>query len=208
MAKEREIHMYPRKDKDKLVADNQMVGYREHLSHKNRMIFLTGPISDEQGWGATESCNLFMALASVSKEPIKMVVTSPGGFLDPTYLLCDTIEACGVPVYTLGRFVCSAAVLPFVCGTKRYLLPHARVMLHLPSAVFAGDSAELNIQHKEMEKGQEQLISFLQSHGVKRTQEQILSDIDRSFWMNPKEAIEYGLADEVMTKEVMKEWLS
>lgn len=205
--KERDIHMYPRKDKDKLVADNQMVGYREHLMFKKRIVFLTGPIADEQGFSATEGCNLFMAMASVSDEPIKMIINSPGGWLDPTYIMCDTIETCGVPIYTLGRSVCSAAVLPFVCGSKRYVLPHAKFMLHLPSGQLVGDSADIDIQHKEMQKTKNQMVEFLQSHGVKKTYDNILQDIDRAYWMNPKEAIDYGLADEVMTKEVMKEWL-
>lgn len=201
----KDICLYPRKENGKYVADNQMVSYREHLSREHRVIFLTGVISED-----TESCNLLMALASVSDEPLKMVITSPGGYLDTTYMFCDTMNMImsKVPIYTLGRFVCSAAVLPFVCGTKRYLLPHAKMMLHLPWGQISGDTKEIDIQKKEMEKTQEQMIEFLKEHGVKKSSEIILQDIDRERWMNPQEAIDYGLADEIISPETMKEWLS
>ena len=197
--------LYPREEGKTLVQDNQMVSYREHLSRKNRMVFLTGPISDD-----SESCNLLMALSSISDEPLKMIVTSPGGYLDATYMFCDTMKMImeKTPIYVLGRYVCSAAVLPFVCAKKRYLLPHAKMMLHLPWGQIQGDTKEIEIQRKEMEKTQSQMVEFLRENGVRKSVKQIMLDIDREKWMNPQEAIDYGLADEIMNPDVMKEWLS
>jgi ATP-dependent Clp protease protease subunit len=202
----KDIMLYPRKDdKGTYIAGDQMVSYREHLSRKNRMIFLTGPISED-----TEACNLLMAMASMSDEPLKMVITSPGGYLESTYMFCDTMKMVmeKTPIYTLGRFVCSAAVLPFVCGTKRFLMPHAKLMLHLLMGQLSGDPKDIDIQRDEMLKTQHQMVEFLQAHGVKKTEKKILEEIDRERWMNPKEAIEYGLADEIMSPDIMKTWLS
>jgi ATP-dependent Clp protease protease subunit len=203
----KEIYLYPRRDgpKKELVAGDQMVSYREHLSRNNRMIFLTGEITI-----GDEACNLLMALSSISNDPLKMVITSPGGYLDSTYMLCDTMKACmtKTPIYSLGRYVASAAVLPFVCCSKRYLLPHAKVMLHLVWARMEGEYKQIEIQKQEMVKTQDQMIEFLRQHGVKKAATDILKDIDRELWMDAREAIKYGLADEILTPDVMREWLS
>lgn len=195
--------LYPRlTEKGELIDEGQMVQCREHLSRARRIVFLTGVITDE-----TESCNLLMALASLNENPIKMIVTSPGGLLDTTYMFCDTMKLVGVPIVTLARYCMSAAVLPFITGSPRYVLPNAKIMLHLPSAQLTGDARELDIQKEQFNKDKEKLVAYLQEHGVKKSRQQILKDIDREHWMGAEEAIKYGLADEIMTPEIMKSWL-
>lgn len=201
------VGLYPRMDSTgHLISDDQMVSYREHLSSKNRIIFMTGPINYED----FDSSNLLMALCSVSSKPLKLIISSPGGYIDSAYVLCDTMKLCmkRTPIFSLGRFVCSAAVLPFVCSTKRYLLPHAKVMIHLPWGQIQGDPIELKNQQQEMEKTKNEMIRFLQDHGVDRTEEELLADINRPKWMDANEAIEYGLADQIITPDEMLEWLS
>ena len=196
--------LYPRQtESGQLVDADQMVGYREHLTQKHRVLFLSGAIT-----GETESQNLLMALGSLSNEPIKLVITSPGGDMDSTFLFYDTMQLLKAPIETLGRYCASAAAMLLAAGSKRYLMPHAKVMLHLPSGQFFGDGRDWDIQHKEMNKYMDKMVKVLRDCGVKKSPEEILSDLDRDFWLEPEEAIEYGLADEIMTKEKMEEWLS
>ena len=185
-----------------LVTDIQCVGHREHLIEHQRMIFLSGPMT-----GETESHNLLMALDTISQEPIRLIITSPGGELDSTFLFYDTMRLMKSPIITVGRFCASAAAILLAAGTKRYLFPHARVMLHLPAGQMGGDARDWDIQHRQMEKYRNTVVDILRECGVRKSQEEILSDIDRDFWMEPQEAIEYGLADEIITPEIWAEWL-
>ena len=198
--------VYPRIQKvtgsDKLVSENQMVGYHEHLAQEHRLLFLTGELGEKLDFNTH-----LLALDSLSHKPIKLVITSGGGLLDTALILYDTLKLLHSPVYTLGRWCCSAAVLILAVGKKRYLLPHSKVMLHLPFAQLAGDVHLLEIQHRQMQKYREVVVDILLDCGVTRNREQILNDIDREFWLDPVEAIEYGLADAVMAPSDMARWL-
>lgn len=196
--------LYPRKDeKGRLVSVDQMVTAREHLYTQHRIVVVTGEIT-----GETASTDLMLALDSLCQDPMKILITSPGGSVAGAFFLCDAFKLAQSPVYTIGRFCCSAATLLLAAGDRRYVFPHARIMLHLPSAMLGGDSRDIEIQQTEMRKSQDAIIELLQEHGVKRTKNQILQDIDRDYWMSSEEAIAYGLADEIITPETMKEWLS
>ena len=110
------------------------------------------------------------------------------------------------PIITVGRYCASAAAIILAAGTKRYLFPHAKVMLHLPSGQMGGDSKDWEIQHREMQKYKDKIVDILCENGAKKSREEILSDIDRNFWLEPQEAINYGLEDEIITPEVWHEW--
>ncbi len=198
--------LYPRiiplKKGNALVADTEGVGLTEHMGNCHRILFLSGLITWEM-----ELHNLLMTLDSFSHDPIRLVITSFGGELDPTFLLYDTIKLIKSPVETLGRFCASAAATILAAGSKRYLLPNCRVMLHLPSAIIGGDSRDIDIQHHQMELYRNKTADILIECGVKKSREEILVDIDRDFWLNADEAISYGLADKVMSKDTWQSWI-
>ena len=186
--------LYPRETKDgKLVTEDQMVDVREHMTQNYRLMFFTGVIS-----GDTESHNLLMAMDSLNHKPIKIVITSPGGDLDSAFLFYDTMRMIKSPIITVGRYCASAAALILAAGSKRYLFPHAKVMLHLPSGQAMGDARDWEIQHQEMKKYKNKLADAFCECGVKRSREQVLADMDRDFWLEPEQAVEYGLADKVL----------
>src|SRR3990167_4490770 len=112
--------IYPRKTtldgKESLVHELQMCGYREHMTQKHRTMFLNGVIS-----GETDSRHLLLAMDSLSHDPITINITSPGGDLDSTFLLIDTMRLIQSPVITIGEFCASAACLVLASGSKRYL---------------------------------------------------------------------------------------
>lgn len=194
--------LYPRySDKDELVTSDQMVGYKEHLTHTKRILCLSGDI----GFSA-DPLDLLMALDTLSDDPITLFISSGGGSLDTTFLLYDTLKMMKSPIITVGRYAASAAALILAAGCNRYLLPHAKVMLHLPAGQMQGDSADFDIQHKQMNSYKEKVVDLLQECGVKKNREEILGDINRDFWLEPQEAIDYGLADEILTPEKWQEW--
>ncbi len=203
--------LHPRTDyKGRLVSCDQMVPYTEYLHLEHRILFLTGVIGQhcgQCGTGESESHNLLMALDAVAHEPITLIITSPGGDLDLTLLFYDTMRSIKSPVITIGRFCGSGAAIILAAGSKRYLYPHAKTMLHLPAGVMSGDAAAWKIQQAQMEKYKQTIIDVLKECGVHKSAEEILQDIDREFWLDAREAIKYGLADAVMTTEVWQSLL-
>lgn len=198
--------LYPRVTTDgKLVSEDQVVGYKEHFTKKYRILFMAGVII-----GESDFHNLLLTLDSLSHEPIKIVINSPGGDLDSTFLLYDTMKLIQSPVITYGRYCASAAAIILAAGQKRYLSPHSKTMLHLGANFFTRDTAipfqDMKIIQKETKKAQDEVVKVLIDCGVRRTPEQLLIDIDRDFWLEPKDAVEYGLADEMMTTEVWQSW--
>lgn len=191
----------PHKDGKPIDVD-QMVSEGEHLMNKHRMVFLSGQIT-----GSVDLIMGLLAMDSMSQDPIKLIITSPGGDLASALLAYDTLKMLKSPIHVYGRFCASAAVLLLVAGSKRYLSPHAKVMLHLPAGQLAGDAADWEILGREMDKYKNKMVEVLRECGVTKTRKEILRDIDRDFWLEPDEAIAYGLADEIMTPEVMGEWL-
>ena len=198
--------LYPRVarvgEHDVLVDDTQMINYKEHMTQEHRILFLSGVISGEM-----DSQNLLLTLDSLSHEPIKLIITSPGGDLDSTFLFIDTMRLIQSPVITIGRYCASAACLILASGKERYLFPHAKIMLHLATGQMGGDYKDFAIQHKQMESYQNKIVDILREGGVQKSREEILKDIDRDFWLEPQEAIDYGLADKIVSPELMKEWL-
>lgn len=200
--------LYPRQLKNgKLVQDNQMVEYKEHMTQQHRLLFLTGIIGADY-----DSLNLLLALDTLSHEPIKLIITSPGGDLDATFLFYDAMKLIKSPIWTAGRFCLSAAAILLAAGSKRYLFPHAKTMLHLPSNYFQKDTIipfqEMEIQQMQAKQYKRKMMDILCECGAKKSPQEILIDIDRDFWLEPKEAIEYGLADEILDKETWLKWIS
>ena len=206
--------LYPRtinlNGKDVLVEDAQMRGYKEHMTQKHRILFLSGVMGarcPQCGQGETDSQNLLLALDSLSHDPIKLVITSLGGDLDSTFLFVDTMNMIQSPIITIGRYCASAACLILASGNERYLFPHAKTMLHLATGQMGGDYKDFAIQHKQMVSYQDKIVDILMEAGVKKNRQQILDDIDRDFWLEPQGAIEYGLADKIMSKEIWRSWI-
>lgn len=188
--------LYPRLDKEGFpFARDCMVGQIEHLRSKYRLVQI-GDIN----WDMEEN-NILMALDTISNDPIILLINSSGGVLDTAFMLYDTIRCLRSPIISLGRFVASAAVIPLAVGQRRLLMPHSKVMIHLPAGTIGGDTRDMEIAHREMNKYKDQMLAIYQECGVKKTKKEILRDIDREYWMSSQEAIDYGLADAIVTPE-------
>lgn len=193
----------PRKDG---LKQEQLAGQDEFLATERRILIMSEVIN----FGGSGLIEALMALDTISADPIKLFITSPGGALVGAFSICDAMSMLRSPIYTVGRICASAAILPLVMGTAghRYMTPRGQVMLHLPYGAAEGTYQEARIQAEELRKLTERIADILISRGVKRTQAQVLADIDREFWMDAREAIDYGLADKILDAATYQGWIS
>jgi ATP-dependent Clp protease, protease subunit len=165
---------------------------------KDRIVFLGTEINDE-------IANLVIAqmLFLESEDPEKDIhfyINSPGGTVSAGLAIYDTIQYIRPPVSTLclGQAASMAAVL-LTAGekTKRYALPYARIMIHQPLGGAQGQATDIDIQAREILRVREQLNNIIAKH-TGQSIKKIEKDTDRDFFMTSKQAVEYGIVDEVI----------
>ena len=167
---------------------------------KERIIFLTGPIDDNLS-------NLIVAqlLFLESEDPkadISLYINSPGGSVTAGLSILDTMNFIKPSVSTLcvGQAASMGAVL--LSGgvkNKRYCLSNSRVMIHQPLGSFQGQATDFDIQAKEILNIRKRLNEIL-SKNTGQTIKKIATDTERDNFMNPVEAMNYGLIDEILTE--------
>ena len=165
---------------------------------KDRIIFLGTPVSDEVA-------NVIMAqlLHLEGEDPekdIALYINSPGGSVTSLLAIYDTLEFIKPDVSTIcmGQAASAAAVL-LAAGApgKRFALPHARILLHQPSGGAEGQSSDIEIQAREIQRIRDLLDEIL-AEKTGTSVETISTDTDRDFIMTAQEAKEYGVVDEVI----------
>ncbi len=167
---------------------------------ENRIIFLQGPIHDGN---ANELIMKMLYLQSENRrKDINFYINSPGGSVSSTLAIYDTMQilSCDVTTYCVGLAASGGAVL-LAGGTKdkRFILPHAKVMIHQPYGQVGGQVSDIEIQAEEILKTREVLNKLL-AHHTGQGMEQIAKDTDRDYYMTAGEAKEYGVVDEILTK--------
>ncbi|MHC4494301.1 MAG: ClpP family protease [Planctomycetota bacterium] len=134
---------------------------------------------------------------------ISLYVNSPGGSVDDTMAIYDTMRFVSSPVatYCIGRAQSGAAII-LAAGTKgrRHALPHAKVMLHQPWGGVSGQAADIKIQAEEILKTKAMINEILAKHSGQPV-EKIAAETERDRYMTAEEAHEYGLIDEVLREE-------
>ena len=165
---------------------------------KDRIVFLGDDI-DQQVANVVIAQLLFLANDD-AKADVHMYINSPGGSVYAGMGIYDTMQyvRCPVATYVIGAAASMGAVLA-AAGTpgKRFVLPHARVMIHQPLGGARGPATDLKIELDEMLRTQKQLYALLGKHTGKSL-EQITKDCDRNNWMDAQEAVDYGLADKLL----------
>ena len=166
---------------------------------KERIIFLGTQIDDV-------SANLVMAqlLHLESEDPdrdIQIYINSPGGSFTALTAIYDTMQFVKPEIQTIcmGQAASAAAVL-LAAGTKgkRLALQHARILIHQPSGGGEGQSSDIEIQAREILRMRDLLEVMLADHSG-QTPEKIRKDIERDKILTAREAVEYGLIDEVVS---------
>lgn len=165
---------------------------------ENRIIFLDGPIYDAN---ANLIVMKLLFLQSENRhQDIHLYVNSPGGSVTATLAIYDTMQflECNVATYCVGLAASGGAIL--VAGGaagKRFILPHAKMMIHQPYGQVGGQVSDIEIQAQEILQTRETLNRILAAH-TGQTEERIARDTERDRYLSPMQAKEYGLVDEIV----------
>lgn len=167
---------------------------------KDRIIFLGTEVNEH-------TANLIIAqmLFLENEDPkkdIKLYINSPGGSVYDAFAIYDTMKYVKCDVQTVGIGVqASAAAFLLSSGAKgkRFLLPHATVMIHQPSSGTRGRVTDMEIDLKEGLRIKK-LLNEILAKNTGQPLEKIETDVERDFWMNSDEAKKYGLVDKVIAK--------
>lgn len=173
----------------------------DDLLLENRIVFLIGEISYQR---AAEVIMKMLYLDNLKRaNEISLYINSPGGTVDDTMAIYDTMRFVNSPVatYCIGRAQSGAAII-LAAGTKgkRYALPHAKIMLHQPWGGVSGQAADIKIQAEEILKTKSIMNEILSKH-TGQTIEKIALETERDRYMTAEEAHKYGLIDEVLEEE-------
>jgi ATP-dependent Clp protease protease subunit len=165
---------------------------------KDRIVFLGSVVTDEVANLITAQL-LFLESEDPTRD-IYFYINSPGGSVTAGLAIYDTMQYIRPEVSTVcvGQAASMGAVL-LAAGNKgkRYALPHSRIMIHQPLGEFQGTAMDVDIQAKEILRMREQLNDILMKH-TGQSLKKIEKDTDRDFFMTGKQALEYGLIDEVI----------
>lgn len=170
----------------------------DELLLESRVVFLFGEISQHS---AARVMMQMLYLADQKKgQDINFYINSPGGIVDDTLAIYDTMKfiSSKVATYCVGRAYSGAALL-LAAGEpgRRSILPHAKVMIHQPYGGVTGQSADIQIQAQQIIRDKQLLNKILAQH-TGRPIEQIQKDSERDKYFNAGEAKEYGLVDHIL----------
>ena len=171
---------------------------------KDRIIFLGGPIDD-----AVANTVVAQLLFLESEDPdkdIHLYINSPGGVVTAGLAIYDTMQYNKPDVSTIciGQAASMGALL-LTAGAKgkRYALPNARIMIHQPLGGAQGQSTDIQIQAREIQRIRE-VINDILVESTGKDRETVVQDTERDNFMTAEEAKAYGLVDEVITRPVKK----
>jgi ATP-dependent Clp protease protease subunit len=165
---------------------------------KDRIVFLGSVVTDDVANLITAQL-LFLESEDPSRD-IYFYINSPGGSVTAGLAIYDTMQYIRPEISTvcLGQAASMGAVL-LAAGTKgkRFALPHSRIMIHQPLGEFHGQAVDVDIQAREILRMREELNDILMKH-TGQSLKRIEKDTDRDLFMSGKQALEYGLIDEVI----------
>ncbi|MFC0201332.1 ATP-dependent Clp protease proteolytic subunit [Paracoccus rhizosphaerae] len=167
------------------------------LYFKSRTVIVAGAINDKL---AQRTVAHLLALAEDSDAPINMLISSPGGHVESGDMIHDVVKFIRPTVRTIGSgWVASAGALIFVAAKKenRYCLPNTRFLIHQPSGGIGGTSSDMMIQAEQVRLMRDRLNQIF-ADATGQSVERIEKDTQRDFWLNTREALDYGLLGQVI----------
>lgn len=174
----------------------------EKMFLEKREVYLWGPVDDRSAKEVVTK--LLLLEANEPGKEIKFFINSPGGMVTSGMVIYDTIQLISSPVSTIcmGLAASMGSILLSV-GKKgrRFIYPHGEVMIHQPSlgGYLRATSADIEIQAEQIEKTKK-LGAEILAKNCGQTVEKVMKDFDRDYWMDAKQAIEYGIVDGVLEK--------
>tara|TARA_R110002072_G_scaffold151503_3_gene300873 strand:+ start:2777 stop:3319 length:543 start_codon:yes stop_codon:yes gene_type:complete len=164
---------------------------------EERKVFLWGQVDDDS---AKHVIDRLMYLDALEKKDIHLYINSPGGYVTSGFAIYDCMKSLKSDVSTICTgFAASMGSILLSAGTKgkRFIQPHARVMIHQPSGGARGPASDIEITAQEILKTKELSAKILAENCGQKV-EKILKDFNRDHWMDSKESVDYGIVDKVI----------
>jgi ATP-dependent Clp protease protease subunit len=170
----------------------------EDMLLENRIIFLAGPINDRS---ASLVIMRLLYLQSIKKDQdIHLYINCPGGMVDQTLAIYDTMRflSCDIATYSIGQAASGGAII-LTAGTKgkRFALPNSKIMLHQPWGGITGQAEDIRIQAEEILRDKKKLNEIL-AHHTGMDMAKIQEETERDRFIDPVEAVKWGLVDEIL----------
>jgi len=166
----------------------------------DRIIFLGVPVDDDVANIITAQL-LFLSSNDPTAD-ISLYLNTPGGQVSSGLAIYDTMQLVEPDVATICTGMAASMGSVLLCAGakgKRSALPHSRVLIHQPLGGAQGQASDIEIAAREILKTKQELYRIISEHSGQPV-EKIEADADRDFWMTSKEALEYGMIDEILTK--------
>jgi ATP-dependent Clp protease protease subunit len=167
---------------------------------RERIIFLGQQVDDTI---ANQICaQLLLLSAEDANRDIYLYINSPGGSVTAGMAIYDTMQfvECDVATYAMGL---AASMGQFLLSAgqkgKRYALPHARILMHQPSAGMGGTASDIAIQAEQYKITKAEMARLV-AEQTGQTEEQVRLDSERDHWFNAQQALEYGFVDHVVSR--------
>lgn len=189
-------------DLTKMTAPGAGAGFGNDIFDRllqERIIFLGSQVDDEIA--NKLAAQILLLSAEDPNRDISLYINSPGGSVTAGMAIYDTMKysPCDIATYGMGL---AASMGQFLLsgGTKgkRFALPHARIMMHQPSAGVGGTAADIAIQAEQFAQTKREMAELIAEH-TGQTFEQVTKDSDRDRWFNAQQAQDYGIVDHVIT---------
>jgi len=167
---------------------------------RERIIMLFTPINDQVA--NTIIAQLLYLDREDPDKDISVYIQSPGGVITSGLAIYDTMQLIRAPVSTICVGMTASMATVLLCAGakgKRYALPHSTIHMHQAAGGAQGQASDLVIQAKEIMRLQDILKEILVKH-TSQPLDKITHDIDRDYYLNPEQAMEYGIIDEILTK--------
>ncbi|MFP2997761.1 ATP-dependent Clp protease proteolytic subunit [Spongiivirga sp. MCCC 1A20706] len=181
--------MKEKKNKIQDLIDQRML--------EERKVFLWGMVDDKSAKHVIER---LMYLDSISNDEIQLYINSPGGYVTSGFAMYDTVKSLKSPVSTICTgLAASMGSIMLSVGKKgrRFIQPHAKVMIHQPSGGAQGQASNIEIQAKEIIKTKE-LSARLLADNCGQSFEKVMKDFNRDYWMDAQESVDYGIVDGIL----------
>ncbi|WP_324721775.1 ClpP family protease [Salinimicrobium sp. HB62] len=185
------------KDTDK---SGKLQDHIERSLLNERKIFLWGTVNEKT---AKHIIERMMYLDATGNDEIQFYISSPGGYVTSGFAIYDTMLSLNSPVSTVCTgLAASMASILLSAGAKgrRFVQPHAKVMIHQPSGGAQGQASNIEIQAAEILKIKEQSARIL-AENCGQSYDRIIKDFNRDYWMDASESVEYGIVDEILQKK-------
>lgn len=165
-----------------------------------RKVFLWGQVDEKSAKHVIER---LLYLDAESDEEIQFFINSPGGYVTSGFAIYDTMLSLNSPVSTIcSGLAASMASILLSAGAKgrRFIQPHAKVMIHQPSGGARGQASNIEIQAQEILKTKE-LSARILADNCGQSFDRVMKDFNRDYWMDANESLDYGIVDQIKNKQ-------